>query len=229
MAESSGKTPTGPTLSDKKRRILLIAAVSVMILLLILTAVVLLGTPRRWQVPTRVSPMEAARLQGIIGKLTSAMVTKDGKMAEKAEIELTQNEINTLLTTGLRAAQRHQKPDFYYDAEWSQGALVLRGSRILPVFAVNLETEIIPSVSQKKVSLAVRLCRIGWLTLNPKLVEAALDKRLKELEEEEEYRVFTAIVESLTVQKEGSVILRLRPDNIKLVFPLLMNAALGRL
>ena len=228
MAETSEKTPTGPTIPDKKRRILLIALITVPILLLFAAAFLLLGSPRRWQVPPRVSPTEAARLQGIIGKLTSAMVTEDGKMAEKAEIELTQNEINTLLTTGLRAAQRHQQPDFYYDAEWSQGALVLRGSKILPVFAVNLEAEIIPSVSADKVYQAVRSCRVGWLALSPKLVETALNNKLKEYENEEEYRAFTAIVESLTVQKKGSVILRLRPDNIKLVFPLLMNAALGR-
>ena len=228
MAETSGNTPACPAYQDKKRRIILITAAAVPVLLLVLTAVVLLGSPRRWQVPPRVSPMEAARLQGIISKLTSAMVTKDGKMAEKAEIELTQNEINTLLTTGLRAAQRHQKPDFYYDAEWSQGALMLRGSKLLPFFAVNLEAEIIPSVSADKVSLAVRSCRVGWLSLSPKLVETALNNKLKEIEDGDEYRAFTAIVESLTVQKEGSVILRLRPDNIKLVFPLLLNAALGR-
>ena len=227
MAETSGNIPSGPALPDKKRRILLIAVVTVPVLLLFLSAAVFLGLPRRWQVPSRVSPQEAARLQGIIGKLTSARVTEDGKMAEKAEIELSQNEINTLLTTGLRAAQRHQQPDFYYDAVWSQGALVLRGSKILPVFAVNLEAEIIPSVCADKVSLAVRSCRIGRLTLSPKLVETALNNTLKEYEDEEEYRAFTAIVESLAV-RNGSMILRLRPENIKLVFPLLLNAAMGR-
>lgn len=170
---------------------------------------------------------EAARLQGIIGKLTSAMVTEDGKMAERAEIELTPAEINTLLVTGLRAAQRNQSPDFYYDAEWSQGSLVLRGSKILPVFAVNLETVVVPAVNGGRVSLSVRSCRIGWLSLSPKLVEAALEKKLKDYEGQEGYLVFTAIVESLTVQNE-TIHLRLRPNNIKMIFPLLMNAAMGR-
>ena len=228
MAENSENKPDVPARPAKKRRILRLTILLVPILLVILTGVMLLGSPHRWQVSPHVSLAEAARLQGIIGKLTSAMVTEDGKMVEKAEIELTQNEINTLLTTGLRAAQRHQQPDFYYDAEWSQGALVLRGSKILPVFAINLEAEIIPAVSADKVALSVRSCRVGWLALSPKLVETALNNKLEEFEGQEEYRAFTAIVESLAVQKEGSVILRLRPDNIKLVFPLLLNAALGR-
>ena len=149
-------------------------------------------------------------------------------MVEKAEIELSPSEINTLLITGLRAAQLRQKPDLYYDAEWSQGALLLRGCKILPVFAVNAEAEIIPAVSGGKVSLAVRSCRVGWISISPKLVENALETVLKKYENRKEYRAFTAVVESLTV-KDGAMILQVRPDKIKLLVPLLMNAVLGKL
>ena len=121
------------------------------ILLVILTGVMLLGSPHRWQVSPHVSMAEAARLQGIIGKLTSAMVTEDGKMVEKAEIELTPSEINTLLITGLRAAQHRQKPDLYYDAEWAQGALEsFRKKLESPQEAVDEENpEVAPDHSAK--------------------------------------------------------------------------------
>lgn len=228
MTEPCGNKPESPVPTAGKRRVLRLVILLVPVLLVILTGVMLLGSPHRWQVSPRVSMAEAARLQGIIGKLTSAMVTEDGKMVEKAEIELTPSEINTLLITGLRAAQLRRKPDFYYDAEWSQGALLLRGSKILPVFAVNAEAQIIPSVSGGKVSLAVRSCRIGWISISPKLVEKALKTALEKHENREEYRAFTAVVESLSV-KDGSMILLLRPDKIKLLVPLLMNAVMGKL
>ena len=228
MTETGGNKPDSPALPAKKRRFFWLAVLLVPVLLVILTGVMLLGSPHRWQVSPRVSMAEASRLQGIIGKLTSAMVTEDGKMVEKAKLELTPSEINTLLITGLRAAQLRQKPDLYYDAEWSQGALLLRGSRILPVFAVNAEAEIIPEVSGGKVSITVRYCRIGWISISPKLVENALETVLKKYENRKEYRAFTAVVESLTV-KDGAMILQVRPDKIKLLVPLLMNAVLGKL
>ena len=230
MAETSENRPDVPVPARpaKKRRILWLTILLIPILLVILTGVMLLGSPHRWQVSPRVSMAEAARLQGIIGKLTSAMVTEDGKMVEKAEIELTPSEINTLLITGLRAAQLRQKPDLYYDAEWSQGALLLRGSKILPVFAVNVEAEIIPAVSGGKVSLAVRSCWVGWISISPKLVEEALKTALKKHENRKEYRAFTAVVESAAV-KDGSMVMLLRPDKIKMLVPLLVNAITGRL
>ena len=228
MAEPCGNKPGSPVPTAGKRRFLRLAVLSAPVLLAVLAGVMLLGSPHRWQVSPRVSMAEAARLQGIIGKLTSAMVTEDGKMVEKAEIELMPSEINTLLITGLRAAQLRRKPGLYYDAEWSQGALLLRGSKILPVFAVNAEAQIIPSVSGGKVSLAVRSCRIGWISISPKLVEKALKTALEKHENREEYRAFTAVVESLSV-KDGSMILLLRPDKIKLLVPLLMNAVMGKL
>ena len=227
MAETSENKPDVPARPAKKRRLWL-TILLVPILLVILTGIMLLGSPHRWQVSPHVSMAEASRLQGIIGKLTSAMVTEDGKMVEKAEIELTPTEINTLLITGLRAVQHRQKPDLYYDAEWSQGALLLRGCKILPVFAVNAEAEIIPSVSGGKVSITVRSCRVGWISISPKLVEEALKTALKRHEKRKEYRAFTAVVESLTI-KDGSMILLVRPDKIKMLVPVLMNAITGKL
>ena len=100
-------------------------------------------------------------------------------------------------------------------------------TRILPVFAVNAEAEIIPAVSGGKVAITVRSCRVGWISISPKLVEEALKTALKKHENRKEYRAFTAVVESLSV-KDGSMIMLVRPEKIKLLVPLLMNAMLGK-
>ena len=225
MAESGEKNLSCTTSPVRKRHTVWSLFLLIPLLLLIAAAGLFLGKPHRWQVDTAVSRQEAERLQNIIRKMTSSMVTDEGKMAESAVIELSPAEINTLLTAGLRAAQLRQSPGFYYDAEWVQGALLLRGCKILPVLAVNLEAEIIPAVRSGIVSISVRSCRIGRLPLNPKVVEYALRENMKKYEHRQEFRIFTAIVESLTVQN-SSIILRIRPEKINLIFPLLLNATM---
>ena len=227
MAESSEINTSSPAGKGKKRRIVWTVIVLIPFLLLVLAGVLLLGMPNRWEVSPRPSIREINRMQGIIRKLTSAMVTEDGKMAESAELELTPEEINTLLTTGLRAAQLRRTPEFYYDAEWDRGELLLRGSRVLPVFALNIEARIIPSVRNGKISISVRFCRIGRIALDPKSIEAFLQEKLKEYENSPEYQALTAFVESLTVQN-GGIHLRIRPNESRTIFPLLLNAVLGR-
>lgn len=218
----SGGNPKGG-----KRRSLRFVILLVPLLLLFTAAVVILGVPRRWQVDPVVSPAEAVRLQEIIRKMTSSMVTEDGKMAETAVIEFTPAEINTMLTTGLRAAQRNQSEDFYYDAEWLQGTLLVRACRILPVFAVNLEAVVVPAIQRGKVTFSVRSCRIGWLPLKPKTVENLLRETLKKYEDRPEFQALTSIVESLTV-KNDRIVLQIRPDNINQIIPLLLKAVMGK-
>lgn len=216
-----------PANARKKRRRVWTIILLTPLLLLFLAGILLLGMPCRWQVDQAVSNSEMERMQRIIGKLTSAMVTEDGKMAESAVIELTPMEINTLLTVGLRAAQLRRPPDLYYDAEWIQGGLCLRVSRILPVFAVNAEIDIIPSVRNGIIALSVRSCRVGRLPLSPGMVEKLLQETLEKYKNRQEFRAFTAFVESLTV-RDGSIIMQIRPQNSRLIFPLLLNTVMGR-
>ena len=189
---------------------------------LLIGAFLILGMPRRWQVEPKISRTEAAHMQRIIGKLTSAMVTEDGKIAESAVIELTPAEINTLLTNGLRAAQLRPTPHLYYDAEWKEGFLRLRVCRTLPLFAVNLETELVPDIRDGKAELIPRSCRIGWIPLSRNIVGEALRQMIATQEDKPEFRTVLTIVESLTVQ-ENSIRLRFRPQKINLIFPLLLG------
>lgn len=217
------ETAVNPAPPSAKRRIILIVLAAVLFLLALL-GFLILGAPRRWQVDPLVSRQEAERMQNIIGKLTSSMITPEGKMAEIAEITLTPEEINTLLRTGLRAAQHRQKPDFYYDARWTSGALFLRTSTILGFLALNLEAEMVPCVLNGKVDLGIRSCSLGWLPLNSGIISAAIQKHLQQHADSDEFRALTEIVQSMTVQQD-SVILVIRPQKINLLFSLLLNAA----
>ncbi len=227
MFRKSGKTESAPIPAElkEKRKKHLIVLLSVLIPLLVI-AVLILGLPRRWQAPP-MSRFEAVRLQLIIGKLTSAMLTKDGKMAEEAEVELTPAEVNTLLTNVLRAAQLRQTPELYYDAEWKNHALQLRVSRILLFLAVNLETELVPTVRGGKIEVSARSCRIGWIPLPPALVTGELQKQIKIYEGTPEFQVIPEIIREMTVHADG-VRLRLRPQKINLLIPLLLGMPVNK-
>ena len=220
--EPGGKAPEQGK-RNRRKRILLIAGIPLAIILLI--AFLVLGLPRRWKAPP-MSRLEAVQLQLVIGKLASSMLTKDGKMAPEANLVFLPSEIDVLLKSGLRAAQLRQTPDLYYDAEWKQGAVRLRVSRILLFLAVNLETELIPAVRGGKTEVAVRSCRIGWIPLPPSLVERELRSELEVYEQMPEFAVVHEIIKELSV-RDDCIRLRLCPQKISLLFPLLTNGLIG--
>lgn len=212
---------------QKKRRLRCFILLLIPVFLLSAVSFLILGMPHRWQVDPVISRQDTARMQRIIQKLTSSMVTEDGKIAETAEIELSPAEINTLLTFGLRAAQLRQQHDLYYDAEWKQGFLFLRISRILPVFALNLEAGLVPSINNGRAELKTRFCRIGRLSINRELADKALLEMIRKHADDSTIRMILRIVDQLTI-KDDSICLRFRPQNINLLFPLLLNAAGGK-
>lgn len=223
MSAGSDRTEPPAECRIKKRILFSVGAVAAAVLL---AAFLILGRPHRWQAPP-LSREEAFRLQQIVGKAAEAMLTKDGKLAEEAELELTRPEINTLLNNALRAAQLGQTPELYYDAEWKDQALRLRVSRIFLFLAINLEAELVPSVRGGKVEVRARSCRIGNLPLPPSLVTAELQRLIRRYEQTPEFQVVPEIVRELTVQGDG-IRFRLDPRKIALVFPLLLGTPARR-
>ena len=228
MASEENTAPVQPEPVPKKRKGCLIFLLVVVILFVTVIALVF-GLPRRWEPSTQISAAESECMQQIIGKLTSTMVTEDGQMAERAVVELTAQEINTLLKTGLRAAQLRETPNLYYDAVWKQGALELRVCRVLlPYLAVNLETELVPAVTGGKVILHSKSFWLGSLPFSSGIIDPALAAALERCKKKHEFRAVTEIVENLEVVKGDSVRMTIRPKKIKTIVPLLLKAAWGK-
>lgn len=222
---------TAPVQSEpvpKKRKGCLIFLLIIVVLFVTVIALVF-GLPRRWEPSTHISAAESECMQQIIGKMTSTMVTEDGQMAERAVVELTAKEINTLLKTGLRAAQLRNTPNLYYDAEWKQGTLQLRVCRVLlPYLAVNLETELVPAVTGGKVILHSKSFWLGSLPFSSAIIDPALATALERCKKKHEFRAVTEIVENLEVVNGDSVRMTIRPKKIKTIVPLLLRAAWGK-
>ena len=228
MDPEENTAPVQPEPVPRKRKGCLIFLL-VVVILVVTPVVLVLGLPRRWEPSTHISPAESECMQQIIGKLTSTMVTEDGQMAERAVVELTAKEINTLLKTGLRAAQLRNTPNLYYDAEWKQGALQLRVCRVLlPSLAVNLDTELVPAVTGGKIILQSRSFWVGSFPFVSGIVDPALAAALERVKNKPEFRAVSEIVERLEVVNGDSVRMTIRPKKIKLIVPLLLRAAWGK-
>jgi len=229
MAPEENTAPVQPEPVPKKRRKGCLVFLLIVVILFVTPVVLVLGLPRRWEPSAHISAAESEFMQQVIGKLTSTMVTEDGRMAERAVVELTAPEINTLLKTGLRAARLRNTPDLYYDAEWKQGALELRVCRVLlPSLAVNLDTELVPAVAGGKIVLHSKAFWLGSLPFGSAIVDPALAAALARCRNKQEFKAITEIIESLEVVKGDSVRMTIRPKKIKMVLPLLLRAAWGR-
>ena len=228
MDPEENTAPVQPEPVPKKRKGCLIFLL-VIVVLFVTAAVLVFGLPRRWDPSAHISPAESEYMQQIIGKVTSTMVTEDGQMAERAVVELTAPEINTLLKTGLRAARLRYTPNLYYDAEWKQGVLELRVCRVLlPFLAVNLETELVPAVAGGKIILHSKSFWLGSLPFGSAIVDPALAAALERCKKKPELQAVTEIVENLEVVKGDSVRMTIRPKKIKKIVPLLLRAAWGK-
>jgi len=220
--------PISPAPASGRRRKKILLLLLIFLSLLLLGGVMIFGTPRRWQVEPKISRQEARQIRQIMSRLTTVMVTPDGTMAKKAEIEFTEPELNTMLRTGLRTAQLRKTPDLYYDAEWKNGGLRLRASRILPLLALNLETELVPGFAKGRAVIRTRSCRLGWLPIRSGWVDAALREVIAGYEGTPEWQAATAMVESAEVTKNGTVRIVFYPEKITQSLPVLLNAAWSR-
>ena len=228
MDPEENTAPVQPEPVPKKRKGCLIFLLITVVLFVTVIALVF-SLPRRWEPSTQISAAESECMQQIIGKMTSTMVTEDGQMAERAVVELTAKEINTLLKTGLRAAQLRHTPNLYYDAEWKQGVLELRVCRVLlPFLAVNLKTELVPAVAGGKIILHSKSFWLGSLPFGSAIVDPALAAALERCKKNPELQAVTEIVENLEVVKGDSVRMTIRPKKIKTIVPLLLKAAWGK-
>ncbi len=220
--------PASPAQPSGRRRKKFLLLLLIPAGLILLGALLILGMPNRWQVDPKMSKADSVRLHQLTTRLTTAMVTPEGKLTEKAEIELTEPELNTILRTGLRMAQLRRTPGLFYDAEWRNGGLRLRVSRILPLFAVNLETDLVPEFARGRAVLRTRSCRLGRLPLLSAGVDAALRGFLARYENTPEWQAASMLVESVEVTRTGTVRIIFYPGKINQASSVLLNAVWGR-
>lgn len=229
MNPPTGTAANVPAPPKRNRRGCLIALVTAVLALIVIPAIVFLGAPHRYEVSPVPTAAEMVLMREVVGKLSTAMVDDDGKMVEKAVIELTADEINAILNNMQRMTSkqfRRKLPGVFYLTQWENGAGVIRISYPFGFLAVNSHFELIPAIDDGKLRLTARNCSIGWFPLSSAAVTEGLRKGVHELEEEhEEYRAAIKAVDSLEVQGDR-IRLTIRPKKLQVIVPILLRSVM---
>ena len=221
------ETAQAPVPPKRDRRGCLTAVAAAVLVLVVIPAIVFLGTPRRYEISPIPTAGEMALMRQVVGKLSTAMIDDDGKMVEKAAIELEPAEVNAILSNMQRMTRkqfRKKMPGVFYLTQWENGAGVIRISYPFGFLAVNSHFELIPAVRGGKLHLTARNCSVGWFPLCSGAVTEGLRKAVRELEQKhEEYRAAIEAVDSLEVRGDR-ILLTLRPKKLQALLPLLLRS-----
>lgn len=218
-SQSASRPSSVPPGRNRRKWILAGAALPVVLL-----AFLILGTPRNYRVSAIPEKLELLTIQRIMQKLTASLLNEEGKFVECATVSLAPEEVNVLLTNGLRAAQFRkadkEKPTF--TGCWTDGKLHFQISQPVGFLAVNLDSKIVPDLRDGKLSVRVDSARIGWLPLPSFLVQHAANRALAELEKKNEVRTIVALFQSIQV-KGGHLEIRFYPKNLNSLFSIFLT------
>ncbi len=196
------------------------------ILLAAVLAVLLIGARRKPRIAPLGSPAENLAVMTAIGKLSGAMLNPDSKVASRAVVELTPDELNAILANAIRAYQMKNSgadaPVIF--AEWRDKLAALDVSLPLPVAgAVNIHAGVRPDLAARKLVLQITGVRAGWLPVPDFLINPIAEQALRELEKSEQYRLAVEVVESLQVTESGNLRIEFLPARISLLLGLLLQ------
>lgn len=197
-------------------KILLLAAGGVLLLVLLL-AFLILGTRRAWQIPEMPDGRENVITAQLIARVSNAMFTPQGSIAKRATLELTPEELDVMIRTGLRnyRRQHHAPEDPVVYAQWRDARLEAEIS--LPLagdLAVNITVAAVPHLENGKLAIHLKELRAGWLPLPTAQAEKVLQKELEKYRNKPEFMLALQVVEAIRVTPSGNLSVTCQPSKI---------------
>lgn len=209
MSES-GSGEAGKAAPLRRRRWLIVAAVIVAVIVA-LFLVLIPGCRRDYSLPPVPEAWETEALIGLTMRVSKAMFDRNGKPAQRAEIELSEAEMNAAIRNGLRFAFKYaahparELPSIR--AVWRKGAIDADISAPLwPVGAVNISLRLIPEYADGEFRFAAREIRVGRLPVPSATTSRLLNRRLaSEVRNRPELATALKAVESMTPLPDGGL------------------------
>ena len=190
---------------------------------IIVVAALLLGPIHKYEVSSASSKTDLIQLQGLMSKISGAMLDKDGKMAKSAQVNLNENELRFILTSIRRYAGivKGNKQDFYYQLDWRNKQLIVDVCYPWSGFGINFHAELLPRLNKGKLSFQVNQASVGRFLVPAASVKKILDEQCGKLEKDFRYKLITGIVNSAEPDGNGMKIV-FSPRQVNSLF-LLMN------
>jgi hypothetical protein len=161
----------------------------------------------------------------IITRLARSLVDKEGRVVETAVLQLSRNEVQTLLDAAVAKSDNFKHETLPYAAVWDEGKLLVRYSMPLTASrAANLSVEVSPVVDRGQLTLIPGGGSMGHFPLPPKALDLAAKKLTQMAMENDSTRTMLSAFTRIEPGEDGTLLLMFDPRNVNTVVRVLRSA-----
>ena len=195
--------------TPKKKHTALKIVIGVIAVLILLIAILLscaLETTAVERVKRVPSTQDQIAIATMTGKFFTSVQKSYSNREETSTLVLTENELNALFTTAIRAMDQKRKPnDPIVFLKWNAGKLYADISlRTMGCYA-NIRTILVPEIANSQVKIKVESCKLGSLGVSTSTVEKVLDRELQKRTADPKAQIVLKAIRSLKVTGDGSL------------------------
>lgn len=161
----------------------------------------------------------------IITRLARSLVDKDGRVVETAVLQLSRNEVQTLLDAAIVKSDDFKHETLPYAAVWDEGNLHVRYSMPLSASrAANISVVVSPVVDHGQLTLIPGGGSIGHFPLPSKALDFAAKKLTLMAMENDSTRTMLSAFTRIEPGKDGTLLLMFDPRDVNTVVRVLRSA-----
>ena len=186
------------------------------------------GSPVSYPAPM-LSSQDKNTMANVITRLARSLVDKEGRVVETAVLNLSPDEVQTLVNAAIRSTNRKELDSLPYNAIWDNGRI--RAFCSMPLSsdkAANLYIEVTPIVDKGHLTLIPGRGKVGRLPLPRAGLNAAADKLAMAAMEKDSIRTALSAFTRIEPGEDGTLVLMFDPRDVNTVVRILRSAGEDR-
>ena len=190
----------------------------------ILITFLAVGSPVSYPAPA-LDARDKSTMANVITRLARSLVDKEGRVVETAVLNLSPDEVQTLVNAAIRSTNRKALDSLPYTAQWDNGHL--RAFCSMPLStdkAANLYIEVTPIVDKGHLTLIPGRGKVGRLSLPRAGLHAAADKLAMAAMGNESVRTALSAFTRIEPGEDGALVLMFDPRDVNTVVRILRSA-----
>ena len=190
----------------------------------ILIAFLTIGSPATYPAP-QLDARDKSTMANVITRLARSLVDKEGRVVETAVLNLSPDEVQTLVNAAIRSTNHRKFDSLPYTAEWDNGRIRAYCSMELSTDkAANLYIEVTPIVDKGHLTLIPGRGKVGRLSMPRAGLNAAADKLAKAAMSNESVRTALSAFTRIEPGEDGTLVLMFDPRDVNTVVRILRSA-----
>lgn len=182
------------------------------------------GAPESYPAP-KFDGSDKSVVANIITRLARSLVDKEGRVVETAVLQLSRNEVQTLLDAAVAKSDDFKHETLPYAAVWDEGNLHVRYSMPLSASrAANISVVVSPVVDQGKLTLIPGGGSMGHFPLPRKALDFAAKKLTQMAMANDSTRTMLSAFTRIEPGEDGTLLLMFDPRDVNTVVRVLRSA-----